>query len=174
MPHAMLVGRWTNRQWGRKSDGDNKISPLEWQAQQTLGSNTFSPPPLVCDAHVRITSYFIHSIILTLLSSHPSLKKPIDKKEPFAQNLHRYICHICDIMQLHLLLLVMHTSGLHPTLSIPSFSHSYPPSSCPDCQTFYIHIHVPATLVDRVSSRLQGFCCLNFWIKKNHCYQLFK
>ena len=66
------------------------------------------------------------------------------------------------IHSLHLLLFVMHTSGLHPTLSIPSFSHSYLPSSCPDCQTFYIHIHVPATLVDRVSSRLHVFLLVEF------------
>ena len=54
---------------GSKSDGDNKISPLERQAQQTLASNTFPAPPLACDMHVRITSYLIHSIILTFHSS---------------------------------------------------------------------------------------------------------
>ena len=68
-PMQCQVGGQTDSEGGNQTAITRSLpsSSIEWQAQQTLGSNTFPPPPLVCDAHVRITSYFMYSIILTLL-----------------------------------------------------------------------------------------------------------
>ena len=174
MPHARVIGH--NGAHFRTMPNSDKPNLWQCPMQCQVGGQTDSEGGNQTaitrslpssDKHSKHWD-LIHSLHLLLFvmhtsGLHPTLSIPscshsypptppwrnrLIKKEPFAQNLHRYICHICDIMQLHLLLLVMHTSGLHPTLSIPSCSHSYPPSSCPDYQTFYIHIHVSATLVE--------------------------